>query len=147
MVLDGVTLLKSRTCTSPFINKVPSISNLQNVHCHLVSIDTSISNNRTSNVKGPIEEGTLLINNEMNLDYISQHIILYWESNDNILSKLNISSSLLSIMYLCGLLHFFKNPTNTWSYMRHKLCNYFSLIIQDQGLKNYINQCWFYNQL
>jgi hypothetical protein len=77
MVLDGMTLLKSRTCTSPFINNVPSISNLQNVHCHLVSIDTSISNNRTSNVNGPIEEGTLLINNEMNLDYISQHIILY----------------------------------------------------------------------
>jgi hypothetical protein len=60
------------------IDKVQSINFLPNFQSgHIISIATSISDILASNVKRPIEESNLLIDHEINLDCIGQHIIPY----------------------------------------------------------------------
>ncbi|KAL5661906.1 hypothetical protein ACJX0J_029031 [Zea mays] len=63
------------------INKIQSINILPKFQSnHILSIDdTSTSDILTSNVKRPIEGGILLINDDINLDCIDQHIIPYRE--------------------------------------------------------------------
>jgi hypothetical protein len=77
---------------SSMINKVQSTSILPNFQSGcIISIATSISDILASNVKRPTEESNLLVDNEINSDCISQHIIPYQEADENILSKLKLS--------------------------------------------------------
>jgi hypothetical protein len=98
---------------SSMINKVQGTSILPNSQSsHIISIATPINNIFASNVKRPIEESNLLVDHEINLGCIGQHII---ESNDNILSKLKLSQmfTLDSIFMWVALLVL--NSAHTWS--------------------------------
>ena len=91
------------------INKVQSACILPNPQFdHIISIDTSISDIFTSSVKRLIEKDILLVDNEKNSDCIGQHIMPYQEADDNILSKLKLSTmfTLDSIFMWVALLGF-----------------------------------------
>jgi hypothetical protein len=122
---------------SDMIHKVQSTSILPNSQSgHIISIDTSISNILASCVKRQIEEGIVLINNEMKLDYIGQPIIPYQEVDDNILSKLKLFPIFtLNYTFICVVL-LALNSIHTWSQMRYKFCNYFGLYNSGLRLKN-----------
>ena len=75
MVWEGAITLKY------MINKIPNTSNLPNSQSgHIISIATSISDIHASNVKRPIEEGNLHVNNEISSDCIGQCIMSYQEA-------------------------------------------------------------------
>ena len=67
---------------SSLINKAQGTSILPYSHSgHIISIATSIIYIFASSFKRPIEEGTLLVDDKINSDYIGQHIVPYGKAD------------------------------------------------------------------
>ena len=79
---------------SSLINKAQGTSILSNFQSgHIISIATSISDILASSFKRPIEEGTLLVDDNKNSDSIGQHIVPYGKADSGSLSKLKFPKS------------------------------------------------------
>jgi hypothetical protein len=79
---------------SSLINKAQGTSTLPNSQSgHIISIATSISDILASSFKRLIEEGTLLVDDKINSDSISQHIVPYSKADSGSSSKLKLSRS------------------------------------------------------
>jgi hypothetical protein len=117
------------------INKIQSINILPKFQSnHILSIDdTSTSDILTSNVKRPIEGGILLINDDINLDCIDQHIIPYRKV---ILSELELSPMIIWDYVSMQVVLFVLNSIHTWSHMRYNFCNNFEFNDLWPRLKN-----------
>ena len=79
---------------SSLINKAQGTSILSNFQSgHIISIATSISDILASSFKRPIEEGTLLVDDKINLDSIGQHIVPYGKADSGSSSKQKLLQS------------------------------------------------------
>jgi hypothetical protein len=79
---------------SSLINRAHGTSTLPNSQSgHIISIAISISDILASSFERPIEEGTLLVDDKINSDSISQHIVPYSKADSGSSSKLKLSRS------------------------------------------------------
>jgi len=123
---------------SSMINRLQDTSILpKSPSGHIISINMSISDIFASSIEGPIEEGILLVNNDIkNSDCIGQHVVLYREADDNILSKLKLSPMFTLDFTFIWIALLVLNLVHAWSQKRYKLCNYFGFNNWGPRLKN-----------